>query len=505
MKPFGLKVQVWISVVAVLLLLAACGTARNGANVNKVRKLGGEDLREDFTLLRNILEKEHPSLYWYTPKDSMDMVFNREFSNIKDSMNELQFKNLLLRTVSPIKCGHTSLRNSKQLDKFMSKARFPFFPIGMRLWNDTMVSSYNLYRKDTLLKRGSIIKSINGLSARQITDSLFQVVTTDGNANNFKNLRISNNFPYNYLLVFDSSKQYDIVYADSSGTEKSLRVGAYRPPPPDTSRRNRPPVPTITLTPAQRKQLRLESIRRLRIDTFTSTAFVDLTSFTGGRQKKFFRKTFKRLRKEGIQNLVLDLRNNGGGLMGNAVALSRYVSSQPFKVADTVAAVTRFSSYNRYIKNRFWYGLSMVPFCHKKRDGRYHFGWWERHFYKPRKKNHFGGQVYAISGGYSFSATTLFLNAVKGQANVTVVGEETGGGSYGNSAVYIPEITLPNSRLRVRLPVFRLVMNKDYPKNGRGIVPDIYAGPSIEAVKKGGDPKMETVKELIKAKRKKEK
>jgi hypothetical protein len=493
----GIRFQMLLLATAVLLL-SACGSTRNTGS-GGLQKLPADAMRKDFMLLRKALEKEHPSLYWYTSKGSMDTVFEKEYANIKDSMNTLQFKNLLSRTVSAIKCGHTSVRNSKKLDQYIAKQRFPFFPMGMRLWNDTLVSTYNLYRKDTLLPRGTIIKSINGFSTKKLKDSIFQTITTDGDADNFKNLRLSGNFPYNHLLVFDSSKQYDVVYIDSLGAEKNLRVGAYRQPPPDTGRRRRPPQPTVVLTPAQKRQLKRESIRRLRIDSSTKTAFIDLTSFSGGRQKKFFRQTFRRLRKEGIQNLVLDLRNNGGGLMGNSVALSRYISDHRFKVADSVSATTRFSSFNRHIRFRFWYGLSMVPFCKKKADGRYHFGWWERHFYKPRKRNHFNGQVYAISGGYSFSATTLFLNTVKGQKNTTIVGEETGGGSYGNSAVYIPEMTLPNSRLRVRMPVFRLVMSKDIPKDGRGIMPDIYAGPTIEVIKKNQDPKMETVLRLIKA------
>jgi hypothetical protein len=41
-----------------------------------VHKYSPDELREDFDVMRNILEKFHPSLYWYTSKDSMDMLFN---------------------------------------------------------------------------------------------------------------------------------------------------------------------------------------------------------------------------------------------------------------------------------------------------------------------------------------------------------------------------------------------------------------------------------------------
>ncbi len=80
----------------------------------------------------------------------------------------------------------------------------------------------------------------------------------------------------------------------------------------------------------------------------------------------------------------------------------------------------------------------------KKRDGYFHFGYFERKRFKPKKKNHFDGTVYILTGGNTFSASTLFTQAVKHQKNVVVTGEETGGGAYGNNAWLIPDITLPN-------------------------------------------------------------
>lgn len=100
-------------------------------------------------------------------------------------------------------------------------------------------------------------------------------------------------------------------------------------------------------------------------------------------------------------------------------------------------------------------------------------------------------------GGNSFSATTLFAGDLKGQKNVTLVGEETGGGYYGNTAWIIPDVTLPNTGLRFRLPRFRMVINKDRIKNGRGILPDVWALPTVDAIRDGVDFKAMKAKELI--------
>ena len=71
-----------------LPFLISCSVSKN---YNPNRKYSREDLQKDYSLLRNILEKKHPSLYWYTPKDSMDLYFERGYESIADSMTELQF------------------------------------------------------------------------------------------------------------------------------------------------------------------------------------------------------------------------------------------------------------------------------------------------------------------------------------------------------------------------------------------------------------------------------
>ena len=140
----------------------------------------------------------------------------------------------------------------------------------------------------------------------------------------------------------------------------------------------------------------------------------------------------------------------------------------------------------------------MTFLTRKKKDGNYHFGYFERHYFKPKKGNHYNGKTYILTGGNSFSASTLFVSSVIKQDNVTVIGEETGGGAYGNSAWLIPDVTLPETGIRFRLPLFRLVIDKNVPKNGRGVQPEIASFPTIDAVKKGTDFKLDKALEMIK-------
>jgi C-terminal processing protease CtpA/Prc len=142
--------------------------------------------------------------------------------------------------------------------------------------------------------------------------------------------------------------------------------------------------------------------------------------------------------------------------------------------------------------------MFMTFFVRKRRDGYYHFGYFEKHYFKPKAKDHYTGKTYILTGGNSFSATTLFVGAVKQQENVIVVGEETGGGAYGNSAWLIPDVKLPETGVRFRLPLFRLVIDKDARKTGKGVQPEIESKPTIEYIRRGADYKTEKVMEMIK-------
>jgi len=216
------------------------------------------------------------------------------------------------------------------------------------------------------------------------------------------------------------------------------------------------------------------------------------------RLRQFFRNSFRALKQNNIKHLIIDVRSNGGGSVGNSTLFSKYISATKFKVCDTLYAIKKKSRYGRYIKDDFWNRFFMTLFTAKKDDGNYHFGYFERHYFKQKKGNHYNGKVYILTGGNSFSATTLFVNSVMKQDNVTVIGEETGGGAYGNSAWLIPDVTLPETGARFRLPLFRLVIDKNIPKDGLGIQPEVFSGPTDEAVKKGADYKLEKAKELIK-------
>ncbi|MEJ7672777.1 MAG: hypothetical protein WKF59_08695 [Chitinophagaceae bacterium] len=94
----------------------------------------------------------------------MNYYFNEGYQNIADSMTELQFGwKILAPLVNKIHCGHTSFSMSKGWNKFIRNKRIPSFPLYLKIWKDTMVVTANLNRKDSIIKKGMLITSINGI------------------------------------------------------------------------------------------------------------------------------------------------------------------------------------------------------------------------------------------------------------------------------------------------------------------------------------------------------
>ena len=503
------RLRLFISFLPILLVFA-CGTEKN---FRPDRKYAPAELRKDYQVFRGTLQAWHPSLYWYNSKDNLDRCFDEGYAAIRDSMTEPQFRTVLSRVITQVDCGHTSVRASKAYEHYLDTAKLRQFPLILKFWEDTMVVAANLNRRDTVLPRGTLILAINGRTTKQLTDTLFSYIVTDGynRTGKYQYLSTGLHFSSWYAALFGYTDTFDIDYADTGGVERETRIPIYDPRA-DTMRRslgrvllpgtNQPgkgPAQRVR-PPGKRARKRRELLftRNLQLDSSTHTAFLTLNTFEHGYHLRgFFHHSFREMKDKGVKNLVIDVRSNGGGDASLSTLLTRYLIDKKFKLADSLYTVRRHSRYDRYINSGFIYRVLTLIASRRRSDGLYHFGYFERHYYKPFDNLHFDGRVYVLTGGNSFSATCLFAGALKGQSNITLVGEETGGGYYGNTAWMIPDVTLPMTRIRFRLPRFRLVVDRDRVKNGRGVMPDVPALPTIEAIGRGQDFKTARVKELI--------
>jgi Peptidase family S41 len=492
-----LKTNIWLCLC--IILAVSCSSSRK--TYDPQYKYPPAELQADYSLFRHILESSHPSIYWYTTKDSMDYFFEQGFQTLHDSLTEIQFRDVLAYVISKLDCGHTSVKGSKAFNRYIDTASSLAFPFALKFWSDTMVISANLRRRDPLLQRGTIVTSINGYTARALKDTLFNYITTDGYSMSGKYQSLSTGFAFAnlYKNVIGLTDSFDIHYIDSMGFESQTYVKPYdfRADTMNKKTLSHGPPAKGSGKKKEKPTFYLSSVN-LQLDTVMKTGFMTVTTFDRSNHlRKFFKNSFRELQENHIKNLIIDVRSNGGGDAGLSTLLTRYIADHKFKLADSLYTIKPPAEYKKYIQNGFWYGLLVSAVTRKGKDGKLHFRYFEKHYYSPKEKYHYDGQVFILIGGNSFSATTLFAGDLKGQKNVTLVGEETGGGYYGNTAWIIPDVTLPNTGLRFRLPRFRMVVSRDRLKNGRGILPDVWVLPTSEAIRDGIDFKAMKVRELI--------
>lgn len=488
-------------VVILVSSLIGCRFTRDAFTPTK--KYTPAVLQRDYTIFRQTLEEHHPGIYWYTPKEQLDYYFDQGFAQLKDSMTEATFRKTLTYVTAQIKCGHTTVRWSKEWTKYLDTTKqLSLFPLSVKIIGTQAVVTGNLHRKDSILTSGTELVSINRRSIPFLIDTLGKYISLDGGNRTARAQWLSNrgNFGSLFGLVFNTDSSYQIEYVDNYGNKKSQVVKPFVPII-DTSKATFTPSKKISKKPSRatlRKQNR-DRVHQLQIDTVNRTALMRLSSFGKGYQlTSFFRKSFKELQQRKIQSLILDVRNNGGGIIRNSTLLTRYITNSSFTIADTLIAARIKSSRSRHLKHIFWYRAAMLFVTKKKKDGLRHFTYYEKHKFFPKEKNHFQGNVFLITGGNSYSATTILANKLSGEAHVKIVGEETGGAAYGNSAWMMPKLILPGTKLSIQVPLYRFVMDKTQPKDGSGIQPTHPAIPTIKSIRDNKDVKMESVLELIK-------
>jgi hypothetical protein len=458
------------------------------------KKYSPQQLQQEVDIVWQTYRTNHPSYNWYTPADSVDARFQKVKASITDSLTEPEFRLRLSWAASVIRCGHTAVRPPKAASAGTNNSNIPGFPLQVRvLPNDTLVVLQNSGPLRDSVKRGVVVQAIDSVPVSVLLSQMREYISVDGYHDGFSNSLISTGFATRFVWLYGLQAFYKIQYLDSAGKSLQATIRPQPPRPKDSLRTApRPPKPPTSAKPAY---------GFLEIDSVGRFAYMRLNSFSGNEVNGFIRKSFRQLEESGTQQLILDLRGNSGGRIKKSVLLGKYLSDHPFKVADSVSAVRFQFPYSSYVQSGWAYRWFGWLFVSKGSDGRLHMKSMERKVYKPKNKHHFDGKLYVLTGGRTFSAAVLFLNYLNQQNNLVLAGEETGGGARGNSSVLMPDIVLPYTKIRARLPLFRMVSHASLPHNGRGIMPDQKVYPVTKDIRAGKDAVLEAVKEIISQKK----
>lgn len=200
------------------------------------------------------------------------------------------------------------------------------------------------------------------------------------------------------------------------------------------------------------------------------------------------------------KNLVVDVRNNGGGDSEVLNTLLSYFADAPldkqkggFLRVMVKGKVPILDYSSNYCGVDMFEDYFPGPFGYFKADTLETCS-----AIMPDRDIHYGGRVYVLTNGHSFSAATLFPAALVRNGRAVSVGRETGTTYHSMSALKFAEIHLPNTYRSFRMPlvqcVFDTTVNDRFPA-GRGLLPDYPLPLSYKEIFCGADGKTDVMLE----------
>jgi Peptidase family S41 len=440
------KLKVFFVVVTSLFFCNVSGQHFNSSTSKKDTKLS----KEDFAMFKDSISAWHPGLYRYQTKQRFNHLFDSCNKRLNQNSSLLEFFGMLKFMISSIKDGHTSC-NLPQDVIGQSNTVNKLFPVILIFINNHV---YVRCTYSSELTAGTEILAIDNIPVATIRKRLFIYLPSDGSIKTHKYAELNNNnFPFLYDLVFGKKTCYKITYAAKDHIHKFAIVQA------KTS--DFISCPSFT---KQVKFLELEYIQSnialLTVRTFSEYRCQQIKKDFKG----FLDSSFKAINTKKITSLVIDLRNNGGGEDEYGSLLYSYLTDKSFRYYETLKTTQRLLDKNEDPNLQI-----VLP-----------------------SKNPYLGKVFFLTNGNSFSTTAEFCAIAKSNDRGVFIGEETGGGYYGNTSGTSTMLTLPHTKIKVEIPMLKYVMAVKPTKfKDRGIIPNYIVVPSINDILTDHDSQLE--------------
>ena len=426
-----------------------------------------KQLKQDLSVLRTVLEKGHPGLYLYTSKQEFDELFEKAELDLADSGTLRKFYLTVAPIVEKVYCGHTYFDlPGKLLGTMLKEAEL--FPLPLVFLNRKAYLDHS----DLEIPLGAEIVSIEGKPMDQVIGRLLPYVRSDGYNQTMKYRMMAEEFALHYFLSFGRSSSFQIEYLPLD-SEKSVVKR----------------IPSVSGKILQKRldhrHTRKGKLKKYRMGEPEKGVFLlSMNSFDFGLNKKgkqkykvFLQEKFREIEeRDDVQSVILDLRQNEGGFVGNDTRLFSYFAQEPFR--DCKSAETsslRIPEKDHLARNQFPKMLERILAKEFKEteSGRFMMIEEKIREWKPNKTA-FTGKIYVLISGLTHSGGAVICSLLLNNENVTFIGQETGGGhatfSAGNMVLY----DLPNTNCQLEIPLIRYendLRGREFPK-GSGIRPD---------------------------------
>jgi hypothetical protein len=389
-------------------------------------------LKSDLHFLKDKLERNHPGLYRYISKTSLNSFFDSLNHAIVRPMKQLDFLSLITLLHSKIDDGHTMFLPGDAIVGY-NNTKGRFLPFAVFIANEKFYLTEN-YSGDSSIKMGEEVVSINGTSATDIISQLLKRQIRDGGNKTYPLWILNHYFGSYYSFVFGQPEYFTIAFKNNLGQFYNKRVNSL----------TKDSIKVLR----EHKSANREALSGIMLEENEkgSAAVITIKSFDADILSNIYQQQFSpvidsiflRLKVHHVQNLILDLRDNQGGDFEPGRFLLSYLLKEP----------------SRYILEGDESRLIQI------------------------KPNHFTGNLYVLINGGTFSNSAIVCAELEKNKRAVFIGEETGGNKYIISGK-AREHVLPNTKIRafISTTTYRITNGPD---NGNGIRPTYTIQPNIE-------------------------
>jgi hypothetical protein len=471
-----------------LICLNTSVKAQSDTTYNPDHLYQPQQLHADLAFLKSVLEEAHPSLYRYTLKDTLDTRFAEAEKQLNMPLTDIEFWKVVAPVVAVIRSGHTVIYPSAGYVEWYNKHLIQRLPLSVYVANGHMYAA-KFPKKTEKLFRGADITAIDGHDIKFILSKIKPYLSPEGYYDQFVDFRLESSvFSEIYGQVFGFKPKYDVSFIDSSGITQQITLNA---------------VKTIygysidkgkDMMVKQHNELE-KSVEVNYFPNVPATIQLKIKSLTYlNGYKNFDYGFFKRLQDEKIKNLIIDFRGNGGGYISIISDLLSYLLKGSPVPANIVTAVTDGFSFDTAIVK---HGSNDFPANYLVKAGKRTYMLKTGKYIYPSPSYIFNKNVYLLIDKGTFSAASIFAVNLRENRNVTIIGEESGGGEFGTDGYEFSIVKLPVTGLLLRLPQFWVETVSGFKNKGHGIMPDITVVPTVAQRADAKDVALDKTLQLI--------
>lgn len=473
-------------------------------------------MKKDLAVFKEIRLKANSGLYKYRTKEQIDSIYNWAEKELNQLSTYRDFYNLISALTDYEGSLHNDTSFPQKRFETIKNEKSGYFPFPVKVVENKVVLNFQTKQ----IPLGAEIIAVNDRKIEDIIPNTYKYYSTDGINKTGKRIGISHSFSKYYRYLFGLENEFKITYkTKDSDTQKSVVVKSIGYSDYLQNFKNRHSRPFDRLEYQDPNENEIYTYKQ--IDENTGVLTINTFSIGGNEKskehkvyKKWLDSIFVNIKNNNIENLIVDVRSNGGGTDPNDVITYSYLTSREFQESKQVwisfkkipllkyfdSSIPPFlrplgvGKFNRYFQKRF-------P---TEKDGKYFISK-ETNEMKVRapNKNAFTGTIYLLISPRVASAGSLFSALVVGNENTITVGEEAMGGYYGHNGHTSFGYVLPKSKIITEFSIDNI--EQDVPKKSnqfynRGIIPDYEIPQTTEDFLNNVDTQMNFILELIKRK-----